>query len=330
MHDLIIIGSGPAGLSAGLAAKEHGLRYLVLERGVIADTIHRFPFRRQLFSTANELELEPGSFAAAHKPTREELLKHYIDLTIREEVNIRTEEEVSRIEQLGECVLLRTSCGEYHARAVLAALGGFGKQRRLNVPGDDLPFVAYRFIEPSHLRQKDVLVIGGGNSAAEASLSLAEVGTRVVLAIRRASLASPGNGHAPTGGAPIKPWVLAPLEQAILGGKIELITSARITKIESGRALLQVGDSGGPAGLRYVACDQVFALIGADPDTRLLEDAGAAIAEDGRPIYDPETYETTVPGLYVAGHLTRERHIKNAVEVSRRVVRNIAAQLVQA
>lgn len=330
MYDLIIIGSGPAGLSAALAAKEQGLRYLVLERGTIADTIHLFPFRRKLFSTANELELEPGAFSADYKPSREELLKHYIDLTTREKINVHTDEEVRKIEALGDCLLVSTSRDEYRTRIVVAAVGGFGKPRRLEIPGGDLPCVAYRFVEPISFRDKKVLVVGGGNSAAEASLSLAEAGTRVALAIRRPSLAAPENGTGSSRTATIKPWVLGPLEARIAAGQIQLICSAEIMEIQPGRALLRVSGDSGRDELKYTECDQIFALIGADPDTRLLESAGAEIGDDGRPIYDPDTYETRVPGLFAVGHLTREQHIKNAVEISRRVVRNIAAQLVNA
>ncbi|HEU4389636.1 MAG TPA: NAD(P)-binding domain-containing protein [Blastocatellia bacterium] len=328
MLDLIIIGSGPAGLSAALAAKELALSYLVLERGTIADTVHLFPLRRKLFSTANELELEAGAFAADYKPSREELLKHYVDLATREGINIRTGEEAHRIEPINECLLVGTSRGEYRARAVLAALGGFGRPRTLNVPGEGLPCVTYRFVEPLSFRDKKVLVVGGGNSAAEAALSLAEAGTRVTLALRRPALGPHGNGGAPPRTAAIKPWVLAPLEEKIAAGQIRLICSAEVRKIEPGRVLLRLHNTSADGELESVECDQVFALIGADPDTRLLETAGALIGDDRHPIYDPETYETTVPGLYVAGHLTRERHIKNAVVTSRRVVRNIAAQLV--
>src|SRR5215469_14267388 len=188
MHDLVIIGSGPAGLSAALAAKRIGLDYVVLERGIIADTIYHFPIARPLFSTGNELELETGSLPATGRPTREELLKHYVVTASRHEINIRTGENVWKIEPGQEGFTVYTEGGRFPGRSVLVAIGGFGRQRRLNVPGETPLRVSYSFSEPFPYAMKSVLVIGGGNSAAEAALALAEIGASVTLAVRRESL----------------------------------------------------------------------------------------------------------------------------------------------
>jgi thioredoxin reductase (NADPH) len=167
-------------------------------------------------------------------------------------------------------------------------------------------------------------VVGGGNSAAEATLSLAEAGAKTTLAIRRRSLtARPDEASS---ASPIKPWVLEPLERAAAQGFIRILTESTVTGIDSQKAFLRIGLNGDERA-EAIRCDHIFALIGADPDTGLLQSVGAAIAADGRPIYDRDSYETTIPRLYVSGHLTRERHIKNAVEISRRVVAHIAARL---
>lgn len=322
MSNFIIIGSGPAGLAAALSARRHGVDCLVLERGVIADTVYHYPLCKPLFSTSNELELETGALPAEHKPTREQVLDHYISLAVREHIQIHTGEEALAITPESGGFLVTTTLQTYRAQTVLVATGGFGRQRKLGVPGEDPARVSYRFVEAYPYAMKPVLVAGGGNSAAEAALFLTEVGADVALSLRDAALDHPSRS---TGKPKIKPWVREPLERAAREGRLQVITSSEIVEIGSRSAFLRIalGESG---EVVEVACDHIFALIGADPDTRLLETAGAEIAADGRPVYDPETYETTVPNLYVAGHLTRELHAKQAIAVGRRVGAHIAAR----
>ncbi|HEX8092169.1 MAG TPA: FAD-dependent oxidoreductase, partial [Blastocatellia bacterium] len=136
MHDLIIVGGGPAGLSAALYAKRRGLDYLVLERGAIADTIYHYPIARPLFSTSNEVELEQGALRRDAKPTREEVLAHYTKLLRREHVTINTGEDVRRVVHTGANFLVETNTDRYEARAVLLAIGGFGIHRKLDVAGE--------------------------------------------------------------------------------------------------------------------------------------------------------------------------------------------------
>ena len=331
MYDLIIVGSGPAGLVAALSAKRNGLDYLVLERGVIANTIYNYPIAKPLFSTSEEVELEMGALGRDSKPTREEVLAHYTDLIVREAVEIRTGEEVRHIAPAGEGLIVETNLSRYGSRTVLVATGGFGSQRKLNVAGEGPERVSYRFVEAFPYAMKQVLVVGGGNSAAEAALFLADAGARVTLSVRRQSIDLPDDvdDTSEAAGRPrakIKPWVQEPLEQAASEGRIKIITSSEVVEVRPRSALLRIARDARD-DIVEVECDHVFALIGADPDTKLLEEAGVEIAPDGRPVYDPQTFETSVSGLYVAGHITRELHMKNAVEVTRRVTDHIVAQV---
>jgi len=334
MFDLIIVGGGPAGLAAALSAKRHGLEYLVVERGQIANTVQGYPFGRRLFSSSDEVELVQGALSAVEKPTREMVIEHYADLVAKEGLRVRTSEEVLRIKRESEGLVAKTNRSEYESHAVLVAVGGFGRRRRLNVPGEELPIVSHRFVDAHPFQAKRVLVVGGGNSAAEAALSLAEAGAHVALSIRRPSIEAADESdksatyHFVAGAtrAKIKPWVLEPLQRAIEEGRIELIAWSEVREIHASHVLLLCrGESGDQ--YREFICDNVFTLIGADPDTRLLEEAGAEIAADGRPVYNADTYETTVPGIYVGGHLTRDLHLKNAVKTARRIVDRVAARV---
>ncbi len=326
MYDLLIIGSGPSGLAAALSAKQRGLYYLALERGAVAQTIRDYPLHKELFSTSNEVELERGALPVTTKPTREEVLAHYNHLVDKEHLAVRTQEEVERITRRQAGFIVKTKTSEYHSHAVLIAVGGFGRQRRLHVAGENEARVSYRFTEAAPYASKKILVVGGGNSAAQAALFLAQEGAHPVLSFRRESLQyvlDPETGKLV---AKIKPWVIAPFKQMVSAGLIQLLPLSEIAEIRPLSAMLRRLDSG---AIREIECDHIFALIGADPDITLLETAGAEIASDGRPLYNLETYETTVPGLYVAGHMTRELHMKNALEVTPLIVDHIAARLLE-
>jgi thioredoxin reductase (NADPH) len=181
--DLMIIGAGPAGLSAAATAAAEGLSYIVIEKGTIANTIRQYPVGRTMFSTPNELEMREDSLKPVReKPTREELLSHYIHFVLDHDLHINTSEEVTEAVREGnEGFIIRTrvlSVQEegkertYHARAILFAIGAMEYPRRLNIPGEDLPKVHHRFVDPYAYVRKEALVVGGGNSAAEGRVVL--------------------------------------------------------------------------------------------------------------------------------------------------------------
>ncbi|HKY27304.1 MAG TPA: NAD(P)-binding domain-containing protein [Pyrinomonadaceae bacterium] len=318
--DLLIIGAGPAGLSAADAAARAGLNYLVLEKRTIADTIRLYPVGRTLFSTPNELEMVEGSLRPVReKPTREELLSHYIHFVLDRNLKVNTDEEVVDVKALNpKGFVVSSNQNEYQAKRVLFAIGAMAHPRRLNIPGEDLPHVHHLFVEPYAYVRKDALVIGGGNSAAEAALFLAEEGARTTMAIWREDW----ENRDPKAGA-MKHWVRTPLEKQIEEGHLRVILFRHIVEItEHDVALLTEEEQ----RLR-IPSDVVFVLIGSDADLTLLKKLGVK-TEPGKltevPVYDPQTFETNVPGIYVAGHFTHARHIKEAIDVPRRIIPLIA------
>src|SRR5258705_5644607 len=218
--DLVIIGAGPAGLSAAYAAAQEGLRYLVIEKGTIADTIRLYPVGRTLFSTPNELEMHEGALKPCRdKPTREELLSHYIHFVLDHDLDINTEEEVVDIKKLDtEEFLVHTNKNDYRAARILFAIGAMAHPRRLNIPGETLPKVHHLFVEPYAYIHKDALVVGGGNSAAEAALVLSEEGERSTLVIWREAWQNTD----PKAGT-LKHWVRKPLDREAAAGRLPVV-----------------------------------------------------------------------------------------------------------
>ena len=195
------------------------------------------------------------------------------------------------------------------------------RTRRLCVPGEDLPKVRHRFVEPFPYVRKEVLVVGGGNSAAEAALFLSEGGARTVFAI----WPSDWENRDPKRGC-IKHWVRVPLEREIAEGRLRLFLFSEVEEIS--QTEVRIKDAGGLS--HTLPNEAVFVLIGSDADLRLLREVGVRTEKSGLtevPSYDPETFETNVAGLYVAGHFTNSRHIKEAIAVPRRVVPLIAQSL---
>ena len=323
MLDLIIIGAGPAGLSAAEAAAHEGLDYLVIEKGTIANTIRQYPVGRTMFSTPNEVEMHEGTLKPVReKPSREELLSHYIHFVLNLDLKINTDETVVDVTgNINDGFVIKTDRGEYKAARVLFAIGAMEIPRRLNVPGEDLPKVHHLFIEPYPYVRKDALVVGGGNSAAEAALFLSEEGARTTMAIWREDW----ENRDPKAGA-MKHWVRTPLEAEIEAGRLKVVLYKQVDEITEAEVRLTT-----ETGERLtLANDVVFVLVGSDADLTLLKKLGVEM-EPGKlsevPVYDPETFETNVRGIYVAGHFTHARHIKAAIDVPRRIVPLIAKAL---
>jgi len=323
MFDLLIIGAGPAGIAAASEAKKLGLKYLVIEKGLIGNTIYNYPVGLTVFSTVNELEIEPGGLKPAReKPTREELLSYYVRFVLDNELNVQTEETVTAVTRKpdGHFQVI-TDQEEYRARAVLFAMGAMDFPRKLGVPGEGLPHVFDHFRETYPWVKKRALIIGGGNSAGEAALFLAQEGAETTLAIFR----DDWENNDPKQGC-IKYWVKQPLEEELKEHCLNLFFLGKVVEIREGEVELE--SESGERVLMHV--DVVFILIGADADLTLLKNLGVK-TEEGKygevPVYDPESFESNVPGIYVAGHFTNQRHIKGAIDSAKALVPKVAQKL---
>lgn len=326
MFDLIIIGAGPAGISAAFEAKREGIDYLVIEKGLIGNTIYNYPVGLTVFSTTNELELQPGDLRPAReKPTREELLSYYVRFVLDNELNVNTGERVDRVErtdgEAGPEFRLFTDKGNYSTRNVLFAIGSMDYPRKLNVPGEELPNVYDHFRETYPWVRKRALIVGGGNSAGEAALFLAREGAETTLAIYRADW----ENNDPKQGC-IKYWVKQPLEDELNKRCLHLFFLGRVVEIRENEVDLE--DEHGKRVILPI--DVVFVLIGADADLTMLKNLGVETTPGKYgevPVYDPENYQTNIEGIYVAGHFTNERHIKGAINAPKVIIPAIKGKL---
>lgn len=307
MYDLIIIGAGPAGLSAAYAARSAGLTYLVLERDCIVHTIYQFPTGLTFYSTPELISLgNVPMIVQSQKPTREEALNYYLKFVETQQLKVHTYEEVRSVTGRDGNFAIRsisqtTGDQTYQARKVIIATGAFDQTNKLNIPGEDLPKVQHYFKEAHPFFDRDVLVIGGKSSAVETALSLYRSGARVTISYRR---------HSFTG---IKYWVLPDLENRIKEASITAFMNSTVKEIRSAEVILHTDGQD-----RAIPNDFVFCMIGHDPDTAFLNSVGVQIkAENRSPIFNPETFETNVPGIYAigvitAGNVSSETFIENS------------------
>ncbi len=323
MIDLLIIGAGPAGISSAYEANKLNLNYLVIEKNLIGNTIYNYPIGLTVFSTVNELELLPDTLKPAReKPTREELLSYYTRFVLENNLNVQWEEEVLKVEKLGENHFrVITPKGEYETQTVLFAFGVMEYPRHLGAKGEDLPKVHHLFRETYPYVKKNAMVIGGGNSAGEAALFLSEEGANAILCIFR----NDWENNDPKQGC-IKYWVKQPLEDQLKKDCLNVYFLNRVVEIKEKEIILE-NENG---EIETFPNDVVFILIGSDADLTMLKNLGVETRKTKHgeiPVYDQETFETNISGVYVVGHFTEARHIVGAIDVPKKIIPRLAAKI---
>lgn len=306
MYDLLIVGAGPCGLAAAIAAQRAGLRYLVIEKGTAADSLTRYPVYMTFFSSSENLAIGGVPFiCSGEKPTRREALKYYQTLAQQYGLRVNMYEKVEvAVPVAGGGFELRTrkrdgSTARYQGRHLAVATGYLHHPNQLNIPGEDLPKVSHWYTEPFPYFGQRVLVVGGTNSAAETAIDLMHHGAEVTLVHRGSDL----SGR-------VKPWVQPAIRSALNKGQIKAYWNSRVTAIYPDRVSVQVGAQpadNGDGGLREprvldLPNDFVLLLTGYSPDHSLIRSLGVTVnGETGVPEHNPETMETNVPGLFLAG-----------------------------
>jgi thioredoxin reductase (NADPH) len=290
--DIVIVGAGPCGLAAAISAQNAGLKPLVLDAEVVVSTIAAYPTYVRFFSTAEKLAIGGLPFViATEKPSRRDALAYYRTAVLHFGIPVRQRERVVAI-QGGSgkfTVVSRTQAGDErrtNAPTVVVATGYFGSPNRLGVPGEDLPHVSHVYREGHEAFLQDAVVVGGGNSAAEAALDLWRSGARVTLV-----------HFGPTFDKKIKPWVLPDFTNRVKEGFIKTKWDSRVKAIEPNEVLLLTAE-----GEERIKADRVYVMTGFAPSLELLREAGVPIDPvTGIPAHDPKTLETSVPGIFIAG-----------------------------
>ena len=300
-YDLICVGAGPTGLACAMEAVRAGLKPLVIDKGAFCNSLYYYPTNMLFFTTSDKMEIGdlPMSITA-DKPTRSEALKYYRKAAEFYHLDVRLYESVERIERVGSngfAVHTRKENGAaevYQATRVVIATGYYDRPRPMGVPGEDLPHVSHYYREAHPCWQQDVVVIGGKNSAAETALDLFRGGARVTLIHRHAAVSDR-----------IKYWVKPDIENRIQAGEIQACFSSRVTRIEPGKVWVAPVNGGASAAAdheRSIPAAFVFAMTGYNPDFEFLKRQGIRLdPATQKPELNPETLETNVPGLYVAG-----------------------------
>jgi thioredoxin reductase (NADPH) len=332
--DLLVVGAGPTGIAVGAEATRRGLATLVVDQGRLCASLQAYPTDLVFFTTRERLEIAGVPFTVPEvKPNRRQALVYYREVVKRHRVPLALFERVESVEPVdgggdGARFVVRTIkdglVGERRARAVALAIGYFWNPRRLGVPGEELPWVHWRYVEPyPHFGQR-VLVVGGGNSAAKTALDLWRNDAQVVLVHRRAALKDG-----------VKYWIRPDIDNRIAEGSIEARFESVVTAFEDGGASGGVRGARvtGPGGSERVPVDVAYVLIGYHPDVELQRRAGIEIDPDTLiPTFDGETCESNVPGLYVAGTVQAGRFtdrifIENSRDHGARIVDHLERRL---
>lgn len=291
-YEIICIGAGPTGLATAIEAKRAGLKALVIDKGCLCNSIFHYPVNMVFFTTPELLEIGDLPLVSPNeKPTRTEALKYYRKAAEHYQLVLRLFERVERVEghDGNFTVVTRAEKGiaqRYTAKKIAVATGYYDLPNVMGIPGEDLPHVSHYYTEPFAFWNQDVVVIGGKNSAAEAALDLYRNGVRVTLVHRQPEL-----------GATIKYWVRPDIENRIKAGQVKGLLNTRVKAITPDEVIVQNG-----GGEKRLPAKQVFALTGYHPDFSFIESLGVKLDPDSRrPALDPNTLESNVPGIHLAG-----------------------------
>lgn len=286
--DVVIIGGGPIGIACGLEAKKQGISYIIIEKGTIVNSLFNYPVNMQFFSSSEKLEIDGIPFISKEaKPKRNEALEYYRRIVTSNQLNIHLFEKVLDTEKQEDSFLVKTDKGEYVAKNVVLATGFYDLPNTINVPGEDLPKVSHYYNDPHFYASQKLAVIGASNSAIDAALECWRKGAEVTLIIR-----------GPEVGPRVKYWVRPDIINRIEEGSIKAFYNSTVQEIRPNEIIIET-----PDGQITLDNDFVLALTGYRPNFAFLEKLGIALSDDSKrlPKYDPETMETNVDGLFLAG-----------------------------
>ncbi|TNE51882.1 MAG: YpdA family putative bacillithiol disulfide reductase [Bacteroidetes bacterium] len=287
--DVLIVGAGPIGLACGIAAQKAGLRYTIVEKGTLVNSLYRYPANMTFFSTSEKLEIGGVPFVSNNaKPTRAEALEYYRRVAETFAVDLKLYEKVENIEPVTSGgYRIDTDKGRYQAQYIILATGFYDIPNVLGIPGEELPKVTHYYAEPHPYYRQKVVVVGANNSAVDAALETWRKGAQVTMVVREPEI-----------GRRVKYWVRPDIVNRIEEGSIQAFFNSTLEEVRPGKVDVRT-----PEGLITLENDFVIAATGYQPNFKFLQQLGITLTDDGKyyPTYDPETQESNRPGIYLAG-----------------------------
>ncbi|MCB4797770.1 YpdA family putative bacillithiol disulfide reductase [Neotamlana laminarinivorans] len=285
--DIIIVGGGPIGIACALECKKRGWSYLIIEKGALTNSLFNYPKNMTFFSTSEKLEIDDIPFISNNpKPNRDEALEYYRRVITSNKLNINLYETVKTINKINNEFTVTTDKANYNSKRVIMSTGFYDIPKLLNIPGEDLPKVTHYYKEAHNYALQNVVVVGASNSAVDAALEIYRKGGNVTMVVRGETI-----------GERVKYWVRPDILNRIKEGSITTYFNSELTEIKENTVTIKT-----PEKRITLNNDYVIALTGYLPDFNLLKTNGVTLSEEKRiPNYNPETMESNIKGLYLAG-----------------------------
>ena len=316
MKDLIIIGAGPIGLACGIEAKKNNLDYLIVDKGMLVNSIYNYPVNTTFFSTSDKLEIGEIPFISHNvKPTRTEALEYYRRVCDSWDLNLDLYNEVLEIEKKESLFILNTRNGIKKSKNIVICTGFYDIPYMLNIPGEELDKVLHYYNESHPYYKMDIAIVGAGNSAVDVALDTYRKGANsVTMIIREKEI-----------GGNIKYWVKPDIVNRIESGEIKAFYESEILEIKENTILIKT-----PTGVEKINNDFVLAMTGYLPNYEILKKLGVKINNDEfkTPLYNEETMETNINGVFLAGVIcgglkTNKWFIENSRDHSQKILSTI-------
>lgn len=288
MYDVLIIGAGPIGINCALECKKKELDYIVIEKGTLTNSLFNYPLNMTFFSTSEKLEIDEIPFISNNpKPKRNEALEYYRRVATSNALNINLYEEVLSVKKTDDIFEIASSKANYKAKKVVVCTGFYDIPQMIDVPGEDLEKVSHYYKEAHPFVMQKVIVVGASNSSVDAALEVWRKGGDVTMVVR-----------GPQIGERVKYWVRPDIDNRIKEGSIKAYFNSNIKEIREDEVLIET-----PEGEQALENDFVIALTGYRPNFEFLQNIGVHLSQDEKmlPYYNPETMETNIEGLYLAG-----------------------------
>ena len=319
-YDIIIVGAGPIGLNCALEAKKNNLKYLIIEKGTIANSLYNYPLYMRFFSTAEKLEIDEIPFiTTSPKPGRQDALEYYQGIARQKNINIHLYEKVEKVTKNGSIFEIITSKSSYFAKNVIVSTGFYDIPALIGISGEELPKVHHYYTEPYPYAQQKVVVIGSSNSAVDAALETYRKGAEVTMIMRRFEFSKN-----------VKYWVRPDVENRIAEGEIVAHFQSELIEIKENSVVFK--DKNG--AIHEIENDFVLAMTGYIPDFEFLKNCDIDLQGDLLiPRHNAETMETNIPNLYLAGVVCggKDTHlwfIENSRIHAKSIIGNIVSKLV--